>query len=345
MYRSCFVCSISLATIACGSPNGGDGSNPTRQETPAFSLDEGTMTLNPGQEGLFCRQMPVPSEQLDSFITGLDADVSLGTHHMIVTFSDGDMQSEPPLCKDTGSGQVTSGNASFQDFASDPNPLSVIETVKRIAFGGGGGNARVRFPASYGKPMPRGFFESSHHLLNAGTEPIQVHGRFDVYTAEADEIAFPLGVLFANQFTIAVAPQSDGFVEGTLTTAAPIDVVAFMSHAHNYLRRFEMFIYRNGAPEAEPVYVSEDWETPRVQVEDPPLHLEAGEGITFRCTYHNDMTTELGWGVTDGEMCMPLAMYAYPPGAPRAIPPTMSVALYDATPAALREGTSGFFGQ
>jgi len=38
-------------------------------------------------------------------------------------------------------------------------------------------------------------------------------------------------------------------------------------------------------------------------------------------------------------------MYAYPPGTPRAIPPTMSVALYDGAPAALREGTSGFFGQ
>jgi len=312
---------------------------------PAFSLDEGTMTLNAGQEGLFCRQMPVPVEQLDSFMTGLDADVSLGTHHLIVTFSDGDMQSEAPLCKDTGSGQVTSGNASFQDFASDPNPLSGVETVKRIGFGGGGGNARVRFPAGYGKAMPRGFFESSHHLLNTGTEPIEIHGRFDVYTAEAHEIAFPLGVLFANQFTIAVAPQSEGSVEGTMTTAAPIDVVAFMSHAHNYLRRFEMFMYRNGAPEAEPAYVSEDWETPRVQVEDPPLHLEAGEGITFRCTYQNDMTTELGWGVTGGEMCMPLAMYAYPPDTPRAIPPTMSVALYNAAAAELREGTSGFFGQ
>src|SRR5262245_48307046 len=132
MYRSCFVGSMSLVAIACASPAGGDASNPAPEQRPAFSLDEGTMTLNPGQEGLFCRQMPVPSEQLDSFMTGLDADVSLGTHHLIVTYSDGDMQSQAPLCKDTGSGQVTSGNASFQDFAIDPNPLSVIETVKRI---------------------------------------------------------------------------------------------------------------------------------------------------------------------------------------------------------------------
>ena len=73
--------------------------------------------------------------------------------------------------------------------------------------------------------------------------------------------------------------------------------------------------------------------------------MNAGDGINFRCTYRNDMDAPLGWGVTDGEMCMPFALYAYPEGAPRGVPPTMSVAVNDTTPVVLKEGTSGFFGQ
>ena len=335
--------STAMVVTACGGsqeePSGGGG-----PPLPAFTLDEGTLTLNPAQEGLFCRQMPVPTAFTDgdTFVTGIDADVSLGTHHLIVTASDDAPGTVPTLCHDTGSGQAK--NASFQDFAVDPNPASVIESLKRVAFGGGGGSAKIRFPAGYGKPMPLGFFESSHHVLNTGRAPIDVHGHFDVFTAKGEDIPFPMGVLFANALQVDVEPNSEGSVEGTMTTPEAIDLVVLTSHAHNFLTHFEMHLWKGGQAVPEALYVSETAETPAVTVLDPPVHLEPGDGVTFRCTYVNHTANKVGWGVVGGEMCMPFGMYAYPAGSPRRVPPTMSALMGTPSPVALAVGTSAFGG-
>jgi hypothetical protein len=346
---------LALGLLGCGSSDDASPGTtraaacdalPARAEGRGFTLDEGTMTLNPGQDGLFCRQMAVPAEYAggDYFITGLDAAVSLGTHHFVMTFSDEPMNAVAPLCKDTGSGQVRSGAANFQDFKVDPNPLSVIETIRRIAFGGGGGQAKIRFPQGYGKPMPTGFFESSHHLLNLKQDPLDICGRFNVYAAPASEIESPMGVLFANALHVNVPPNSAGQLEATLLTPEPIDLVVFMSHAHNFLTRFEMFLYRDGKAESEPVYVNEDWENPLALVQDPPISLKAGDGITFRCSYRNTTPEKLAWGIVGGEMCMPFALYAHPRGTPRRVPPNLSALMTDATPKLLEVGTGAFGG-
>jgi len=348
------ACSLSaLSLLGCGSSDDEDpGSSraaacetlPAREPGPGFTLDEGTMTLRAGQDGLFCRQMAVPAEYAggDYFITGVDAAVSFGTHHFVMTFSDDPLESVAPLCSDTGSGQVGSGGGNFQDFAVDPNAMPVVETIKRIAFGGG--DAKVRFPAGYGKPMPAGFFESSHHLLNPGSDPLDICGRFHVYAAKAEDIQHPLGVLFANALHVNVAPNSTGHVEATMLVPEALDLVVFMSHAHNFLTRFEMFIQRNGQTAAEPAYVNEDWENPLALVQDPPIELAAGDGITFRCTYRNSTPNKLGWGVIGGEMCMPFALYSYPKNSARRVPPTMSVLMNDTKPALLQVGTGAFGG-
>jgi hypothetical protein len=105
-----------------------------------------------------------------------------------------------------------------------------------------------------------------------------------------------------------------------------------------------MFLYEGGAAAAEPVYVSDDWEAPKVQVLDPPVQLAAGDGITFRCTYQNDTPGELRWGVVGGEMCMPFVLYAYPEGSARGVPPTLSALMNDSAPVVLEVGTGGFGG-
>jgi hypothetical protein len=310
-----------------------------------FAFDEGTLHLNPGQDGLFCRQGAVPAEYADgtAFITGLDAEVSLGTHHLIVTASDAPLANTPPLCRDTGSGQASPGS-NFQDFKIDSNALSVIETLRRIAFGGGGGNARVQFPKGYGKPMPLGFFESSHHVVNLTSKPVDICGRFNVYAARAEEIQHPLGVIFGNALDVNIAPNSAGSVEGTLTVTEATDIVVMMSHAHNFLTRFEMMPYQGGNTAPSAVYTSENWETPAVKVFDPPLHLAAGEGITFRCSYRNTTAAQVKWGVTGGEMCMPFALYALPDQPAHVVPPTQSAFTKDAAPKPLELGAVAFGG-
>jgi hypothetical protein len=353
------VAALAVAALSSGCSSSSPGAGPKGEsastgadsgpaaaaEKAAFALDEGGVTLAAGQEGLFCKQMAIPAAYAtpDYFVTGIEADVSLGTHHLIVTASDDAPGSVPTLCKDTGK-QPTTGGASFQDFAVNPDPSSVFETLKRVGFGGGGGTAKIHFPKGYGKPMPLGFFESSHHVLNLGADPVDIHGRYDIFAATGDTIEHPMGVIFANALQVDVPPNSEGSVEGTFTVPQALDVVVMTSHAHNFLKRFEMAVYRGGVTDATPLYVTEDYESPLIQVQDPPLHLDAGDGITFRCTYQNDTAKKLNWGVVGGEMCMPFLMYADPPGAPRRVPPTMSVAMSSAKPIALAEGSVGFGG-
>ncbi|HVU04337.1 MAG TPA: hypothetical protein VHE30_21415 [Polyangiaceae bacterium] len=351
-FSASFSLLFAVSAVACGGGSSHSGGSSAAQESqdsgappPAFVLDEGTVTLAAGQEGLFCNQMAVPAEFAtpDYFVTGIDADVSLGTHHLVVLASDDPVGSTAPLCKDTGA-QPTTGGGRFQDLALDGNLAQpVIDSLKRVAFGGGGGAAQIRFPEGYGKAMPLGFFETSHHVINPGADPLEIHGRFGVHVAKAEDISHPMGSFFANALDVSVPAGSEGTTEGTMIAPEAMDVVALTAHSHNFTIRFEMFPYRNGAAETNAVYLSESYESPPVTVFDPPLHLEAGEGITFRCTYRNDTAKALGWGVDGGEMCMPMGMYARPDGA-SGVPPTMSVLMNGVAPAPLAPGTAGFFG-
>jgi hypothetical protein len=342
-----FVVTASACTLGCGSGSDNAGTsdgNSCADLTPiaeeaGFVLDEGAMNLYPGQEGVFCNPMGVPARYAgqEVYMTAVNGVVSGGTHHFIMAYSD-DPLGTPALCPDTGSGQVFEGAGSFQDYAVDSSFMSVFKTISQIAFGGGQGIYKFRFPDGYGKPLPLGYFESSHHVKNSTARLLPICAKFNVEVATGDKIPFPMAAFVGNALGLAIPPHAEHVIERTVLAPFDMDVVVLMSHAHHFLTKFEMFAYRNGATTTEPLYASSKWDIPATLVSDPPVRIKQGDGITYRCTFNNTSDATLMFGIGNlSEMCMPFGLYAYPPERPRGQPPGLSAASATTSPVILKE--------
>jgi hypothetical protein len=304
-----------------------------------FVLDEGRMTLHPGQEGVFCNPMGIPARYggQEAYMVGVSGIVSGGTHHFIMAYSNSPLGS-PPLCPDTGSGQVYEGTGNFQDYAVDPGFMSVFKAIYQIAFGAGQGPYTLRFPDGYGRALPLGSFESSHHIWNPTARPLDICAKLNVEAASAGEVRFPMATFVGNAPGLAIPPHAEHIIERTLLAPFDMDVVVLMSHAHHFLTRFEIFAYRNGATTTDSLYASTKWNNPATVVHDPPVRIKQGDGMTYRCTFNNTSDTTVMFGVgRTSEMCMPFGLYAYPPELPRAQPPELSAASLTAVPVTLKE--------
>jgi hypothetical protein len=331
--------------MGCGFDTGEtDVAAPCAKFTPihdgeGFVLDEGRMTLHPGQEGIFCTPMRYPAgyEGKQVYITGVNGIVPEGTHHYIMAYSH-DPFGAPPLCPDTGSGQVFEGTGNFQDYAVNSSFMSSFDAFSRITFGGGQGAYHFNYPDGYGRLLPLGYFESSHHVQNPTTRSLEICAKFNVRVATAEAIRHPMAVFVGNALGLSISPHSEHIVERTLVSPFDMDVVMLMSHAHKYLTKFEMFAYRDGETTPESLYVSSNWNNPLARIHDPPVHIKTGDGITYRCTYNNVSDGKLTFGIGDSqEMCMPYGLYAYPPDQPLAQPPELSATSSDSMPVVLKE--------
>ncbi len=82
------------------------------------------------------------------------------------------------------------------------------------------------------------------------------------------------------------------------------------------------------------LYTSTAWDSPRVQPLDTPLHLKAGQGITFTCHYMNNTPDTIGFGLTAStEMCAAMNRYAFPATKLHDVPAMLGATIYsNATP-------------
>jgi len=307
---------ILCLVAACGT----DAPPPTTSELapPApgtgFQLDEGDFTVGPGEEGLYCMRLPIPTTYGDAplFVTEIESRLPIGTHHFFMAYNPEPIDEATP-CSPLG-GFVRTGEADAHDGGGG-----------KMLFLSGEGEYGYALPDGYAFYLPtgEGHLVTSHHVLNASDETRDMFGVFNVHTATEAEITQPLNTLNCLLQDIWVAPHSSGTVSGTCTAPFDLDVVVLSSHAHQHLQKFEI---RHGD---DLVYESNDWDSPEIKTLAQPLSLAQGEGLTFSCTFKNDGNEWIVFGTGDyGEMCAIMSSYAYPTSRPREVPPSLGTIIY-----------------
>lgn len=301
-----------LVLTACAS----DAAPPTSTdlEPPAqgFQLDEGTFTVEPGVDALYCMRLPIPEAHGDEplYVRQIDSRLPDGTHHFFMAYRTDPVDAETPCFP--GGALVTTEEADAHDGGGG-----------KMLFMSGAGAYSYALPDGYAYYLPsgRGHMVTSHHVFNSTDEPLAMYGRFNVHTAT--DVTHPINTLNCLLQDIWVAPHSESTVSGTCTAPFDLDLVVLSSHAHQHLRHFEILV------RDEPIYTSKDWDSPDIVVLDEPLSLAAGEGITFRCTFRNDGDEWVVFGTGDyGEMCAIMTSYAYPKHRPNELPPSLGTIIY-----------------
>jgi hypothetical protein len=352
---------LSLMSTACGSSNpasapkasppGGEGGAPQAAAADGaiaveeLDLDEGTFTVAPGQEVTYCVKLPMPAKfaNRELAILNMDTDVPLPTHHYFMTYSTQSVSGTKPVPCSGTSGVLEQSVAGQLEASS-----GVLGT--KFLFGAGVGQNHIAGRDGYGRVIEaNGSFITNHHVINATANPVTLYAKFKLYVADVATVQHPVRTLIcANSGAIDVPPHQAATYSSTCTVPFDLDVVTVAGHAHARLTMFTAQVYSgstapSGSDDAAagddaaaaedgstqgppPFYTNVNWDSPTVDTfaGGPPLHLTAGQGLTFTCNYYNTTDTDVVAGFNaNNEMCAFFMTYAYPADVTHKSPPPL----------------------
>lgn len=303
-------------------------------EVQELDIDEGSFTVPAGQEVVYCVRIPMPAafHGRDLALASWESDITSPAHHYFMFYDTTPTSGTQPVpCK---------GNDPLVPAASAGLDLFSMGALLFVA--GTGHDAYAGNPG-YGTVMQaNGSFVTNHHVINAGVQPVTVHAHFKLMVKSATAVMHPVRALSCQ--TIDIALPAGGTTDVTATCLAPfdLDVVTMSSHAHQDLTSFEQRFYNGTQTVPDVLYTSTQWDSPLVQHLPAPLHLKAGQGITFTCHFDNKTGAQIGFGLTaTTEMCAAMNEYAYPADHAYQVPPMLGTTVTsNATPVTVSDTAS-----
>jgi len=170
----------------------------------------------------------------------------------------------------------------------------------------------IRFPSGVAVGLgPHQRLLLNSHYLNGSSEPVTIDVAVNFVAARKRTVrhhtrSFQLGTL-----NIDVPPGQTGSASASWLTPFPMNVVWLSTHSHKHTQTADVDLVRQsvvGPQELETRSYSE----PTVNLYDPPLRLEAGDGFHWTCNYLNGTSGTLHFGVTSNdEMCFTVGFF-YP---------------------------------
>jgi hypothetical protein len=309
----------SPSTVPSTTPSGSPSTTPSGSPSttpPALpddveyiDLDEGTFQVGPGQEAVWCVRIPIPQQFVGRTLAviGQSSDLPAPTHHFFMAYSANPVNGTSPVpC--SGSNGLLAGDNLAGEF--DPSV-----GVSKMVFGAGVGKNSAMGNPDYGKVIDTtGSFVTNHHVLNTGTETVNMYGHFRLAVRDATKVKHPVNQITCADSSISIAPGQQLQVDGTCTMPFDMDVVLLSSHAHARLQKFEIRLFDGTTTQPDPVYTSDQWDSPKIELhDDAPFHMKKGQGLSFRCYYENDTTHTINWGNSaSDEMCVSFDGYTYP---------------------------------
>jgi hypothetical protein len=175
-----------------------------------------------------------------------------------------------------------------------------------LSFFGSGGESEetLNLPTGIAAALPEGI-DIIHeiHYVNTTDQPVHVKSVVNAYTIEPEEVVDSIwGEQVRDEF-INIPAASEHTEWTRCVMNRPVDVLFVASHTHQLGTRFDVALF-DGVTTSEIFYTSTDWHTSQIENYEQPIHLEAGEGFEFTCTWNNPTDAPIEYGSTaNDEMC------------------------------------------
>jgi len=314
-------CSTSVATTSTGgattssssSGAGAGGSSPTTSSSSSgagggsfdaggalttYTTGIGPIMLGPGVEEVNCITIPLGNAE-GGFVRRFRANLSEGSHHMIVYTTNDPENATPTPCQSLGG--ILDGE----------HPVFIAQQpMAELVFPNDENNVPVGFEIA-----PNQMLRIEFHTINTTQATLMVTG-----TAYMD--AIPLSTT-VTQSNIAFWGTENINIPAYSTFQTPVDFQAalpgtksFAVTTHQHHLGTEMKIwYGSGATDTTDVVADgTNWANPPLVMLDPPLSYAAGSGmgLSYQCTWNNTTASAVTFGESfNDEMCF-LWHYYYP---------------------------------
>jgi hypothetical protein len=310
--REAFV--YALASVVAASTLGcGNSSEPEPKTTPEPELVTATGGIGPvhapgGGEDTYCLHRRLDNATA-GYVRKVRGKLTDGSHHMIVYVSEETEEDTAPVpCGGFDGIFVVEDGIPGLDSKNIPIFIAQQPYVE------------LALPEDDGVPI--GFRVEAHQMLrielhwyNTAPDPVDVVGTVELdLLPEGKQEVIESSFGFWGTGAIDIPPNSEGDT-GMLFQRALTDTKAFAVTTHQHQRGTRMQVFKGASHldyDPTPLADNTDWAEPPLEMLDPPLFFDVGEGLAYRCQWSNPTNQSIGFGESvDDEMCF-LWLYYYP---------------------------------
>ncbi|HEY5933776.1 MAG TPA: hypothetical protein VIU61_04060 [Kofleriaceae bacterium] len=299
MMRPAIAIAFVLSIIACKSsgPNPGDDDDDVDSgvAVDARVTEDGWTELiardwniAPGADDTYrCRRVQVNQ---DMWVTGFRAIAPLGTHHTVVTISNGG----------------TTGDYDCQAGSLD----------MKMLYASGVGTEELAFPTGVAMKIQAGQYVNLNlHLFNATDDPLIGHSGIEVKLVPAADVVHEADMTFAGSLNFEILPGDNREVYGGCRLTSDWHIFTLWPHMHQYAKHQKVVITETGKT---PVTLLDDAYSFFEQKNYPmaEMLLPSGTRIDVTCKYNNntDPPQTITFGDSSNqEMCF-TGIYKWPAG-------------------------------
>lgn len=264
-----------------------------------FQMHLGPFDVIPNYEREFFYYQPL-SHNTDVFVKQVEISMRPGTHHFILyDFPSGATKPTPNTfrdLRDPWGGYILPTVLSIQDqifFHGTQWRLTDYTFPEGVA---------LRLKAGHGLDM-------NSHYVNRTNDTATGEIYVNVHTVPLSEVTHVAENIFLNNDNFELPPNKITTIKKTYTFNERRHIFMLWSHAHQHMTEFRIFGV-GGSVDGKLLYYTNDWEHPPLLELDPPLVLEAGQGLRAEATYNNTENKTLRFGLlSEDEMMIIFGAY------------------------------------
>lgn len=262
-------------------------------------------TVAPAQESYGCQLFVAPPEGLH--INREEVAFSRGGHHVLLYKTP---YKEIPSTDERGN-PVNAGEVHPCDLGA--TALWKVDGVIGGSESFGGKGILSELPEGVALSVEPGtVLLMSTHYLNTSAEPLEADSRINLYTIPKEQVRTEAGVLYLEHPFIRVPANGESTARMRCPVSKNIEIVSLQSHMHARGVSFFGDLVDTKTGQSSDVYTTASWKEPEVEEFQPPLAIQAGKVLDFRCDYMNPEARDVRQGLTaNDEMCQIMGPY-YP---------------------------------